>query len=248
MHYCKLFFINLIIFTNFIFSKIELPLINNNDVIIFHEYYTLSYNEQHEQANWVAYKLTKKHILGNVNRTNNFRFDKNIPTGSSTLEDYKGSGYDRGHLVPAGDMKISKKAMSESFFMSNISPQRPGFNRGIWKKLETKIRNAALNEEELYVVTGPVLSDNLDYIGNNVSVPDYFYKVILDYSEPTIKAIGFILPNIKNKKSISDYAMTIDKIEQITGINFFNNLPDDIENSIESEYDYNLWNFNNKFQ
>ncbi|GAH82191.1 unnamed protein product, partial [marine sediment metagenome] len=129
------------------------------DDIIRHTAYTLKYKEKYEQAEWVLYKLTAERVKGSYKRTNDFRPDPMVKTGSATLSDYKGSGYDRGHLAPAGDMKWSTTAMSESFYMSNMSPQNPGFNRGIWKKLEGQVRTWATDNEEIYIVTGPVLSE-----------------------------------------------------------------------------------------
>jgi len=184
----------------------EIPQYNNNDQIIHHNYYTLKYNNNHKQAEWTAYKLTADHTFGKLPRTNNFRLDPYVSTNFASLEDYRGSGYDRGHLVPAGDMKWDSVAMSESFYLSNISPQKPGFNRGIWKKLENQVRIWAKDNELLYIVTGGVLESDLSTIGNNkVSIPKYFYKVILDYKEPEIKAIGFILPNEPSKLNISNF-------------------------------------------
>ena len=227
-------------------QEFELPKIQENEQIIHHNYYTLSYNEKHEQANWVAYKLTSNQVLGIFSRTDNFRVDPKVLTGSAMLSDYKGFGYDRGHLAPAADMKISKTSMSESFFMSNMSPQHPSFNRGIWKKLEEVVRSWAINEGTIYIATGPILEDDLSYIGNHVSVPNYYYKVILDYSQPDIKGIGFILPNAKSNNSLINYVVSVDKVEQLTGIDFFTNLPDEIESKIESSYNISSWNFNSK--
>jgi endonuclease G len=160
-------------------QKILLPEISPNDIIVKHSAYTLNYNEEHEQAEWVAYILTKNRVYGTVKRTNNFRSDPKVKTGSATLADYKGSGYDRGHLAPAADMKWSATTMSESFYVSNMSPQRPGFNRGIWKRLEQLVRTWAVEYEEIHVVTGTVLKDDFRRIGpNQVSVPEYFVNVI----------------------------------------------------------------------
>ena len=179
-----------------------------------------------------------------MGRTNDFRIDYKVKTGSASLSDYKGSGYDRGHLAPAGDMKWSSTAMSESFFMSNMSPQHPSFNRGIWKKLESTVRNWAVDNGMIYIVTGPILTGNYKTIGHNdVSVPDYYYKVILDYSEPEIKGIGFILSNQKSKSSLQSFAVTIDEVERKTGIDFYHALPDGIEEQIESTIDINKWSF-----
>jgi len=224
-------------------EDIILPEISSNDEIITHSYYTLSYNENHEQANWIAYKLTKHMIRNGLHdRKNNFRSDNKVRNQSSQLSDYKGSGYDRGHLCPAGDMKISKVAMSESFYMSNISPQSPSFNRGIWKSLESIVRTWAIENDEIYVVTGPILTDIIGEIGSNsVSIPKYYYKVILDYKEPELKGIGFILENKKSQLSLSSYAISIDEVEELTGIDFFSSLPDDIENDNKGSLSINKW-------
>lgn len=158
-----------------------------------------------------------------------------VRTGSAELSDYRGSGYDRGHLAPAADMKWSPTAMSESFYMSNMSPQRPRFNRGMWKRLEEKVRTWATESEEIYVVTGPVLSDNLPTIGaNQVAVPEYYYKVILDFKEPELKGIGFILANQSSTQPLATYAVTIDSVEVVTGIDFFPAIEDSLEERIES--------------
>ncbi len=236
----------LIIFslTNLAFAQIELPKAKPGDMIIHHIGYFLSYNETHEQANWVAYELTLKEVNGTFKRTNDFRPDPMVKTGSASLADYKGSGYDRGHLAPAADMKWSLKAMSESFYTSNMSPQRPSFNRGIWKRLEEQVRKWAVNNKSVYIATGGVLTSGLIKIGpNQVSVPEKFYKVILDYQEPELKGIGFILPNKGSKEPLENYAITIDKVESMTGIDFFHKLPDEIEEEIESKVDLSRWDF-----
>lgn len=224
-----------------------LPKHTLQDQIIHHVAYTLEYNEQYEQAEWVCYLLTKDRVFGTVNRTDNFRSDPLVETGSATLADYKGSGYDRGHLAPAADMKWSEQVMSESFFMSNMSPQKPGFNRGIWKNLESLIRTCAVENEEIYIVTGPVLKGALSTIGQNeVAVPEYYYKVILDYKEPELKGIGFIMPNESLKLPLQNYTVTIDSVENFTGIDFFPVLSDEIEEKIESTLEVDKWTFEAK--
>lgn len=224
---------------------LEIPAVTNPDAVIVHTNYALQYDERYEQAEWVAYELTAAEVKGTVRRGNNFREDPSVITGSAELSDYKKSGFDRGHLAPAGDMKFSESAMDESFYLSNMSPQRPGFNRGIWKELEEKVRDWAEENGSLYVVTGPVL--NKPYYqtigGNKVAVPEYYYKVILDYKEPGIKGIGFLLPNKKCDDGVEDYAVTIDEVEEVTGIDFFPKLPDTVEGKIESEADLSLWGF-----
>ena len=225
-------------------QNLELPKILKTDQIIHHSNYTLNYSEQHEQAEWVAYSLTSSQVYGSVGRTNDFRSDPNVKTGSASLPDYKGSGYDRGHLAPAGDMKSTYTAMSESFYMSNMSPQVPGFNREIWKKLEGTVRNWAVANEKVYITTGAVLTASYPTIGiNKVSIPEFYYKVVLDYEQPEIKGIGFILPNQKSDKSLQSYAVSIDEVERFTGIDFFHSLPDNIEEKIESDAAVNKWSF-----
>jgi len=204
--------------------------------IVRHTYYTLSYSEEHEQAEWVAYELTKDRVYGTSGRTDNFREDRKVGTGSASLNDYKRSGYDRGHLVPAGDMNFSSTAMSESFYMSNISPQHPSFNRGIWKNLESQVRSWALKNDHIYVITGGILNSSSDAIGaNSVTVPDYYYKVVFDYTEPKIKMIAFLIPNQKCEKNLNQYVCSIDYLESITGVDFFPELEDDLENKLENK-------------
>lgn len=224
---------------------LEIPLVTNPDAVIVHANYTLQYDERYEQADWVAYELTRKEAEGTVKRKDDFRSDPFVITGSADLSDYWHSGFDRGHLAPAGDMKFSPKAMDESFYMSNISPQHPGFNRGIWKELEEMVRKWAEEDGSLYVVSGPVL-DKPYYptIGKDkVAVPEYYYKVLLDDREPEIKGIGFVIPNKKCHDPVQDYAMSIDKVEKITGLDFFPKLPDTEEEDIESHVDLKLWDF-----
>jgi len=223
---------------------LELPAITNKDAIVTHLGYTLSYNEKHEQANWVAYELTAEETQRGVTRTNDFRPDNAVTTGSATNADYQASGYDRGHMAPAADMSWNVQAMEESFFYSNMSPQVPGFNRGIWKKLEERVRQWAVENRDIYVVTGPVLTGDLPVIGpEKVSVPRYYYKVILDYTQPELKGIGFIMPNASSTRPLESYAVPIDSVEKVTGINFFSALPDKQEQAIEKTVCIPCWSW-----
>jgi endonuclease G, mitochondrial len=203
--------------------------------IVYHKIYTLSYSEKDEQAAWVAYKLDKNSINDSIKRKDNFREDPSISTGSATLNDYLNSGYDRGHLAPAKAMSFNKVTMSESFFMSNMSPQVPSFNRGIWKKLEEEVRGWIGISDSLYVVTGPVLDNPKGTIGyQNVTVPRAYYKTMLRFNNNTITAIGFLLNNEKSDKTISAFVTSIDSIEKITQLDFFQQLPDSIETVLEN--------------
>jgi endonuclease G len=132
--------------------------------------------------------------------------------------------------------------MSESFLMSNMSPQIPAFNRGIWKKLETNVREWAKINNEIYIVTAGILEDSLLTIGTNkVAIPRYYYKVILDYKLPEYKAIAFVLPNEGSKQSVFDFAVSIDSVEHLTGIDFFPALPDSLEEELESHFYIDKW-------
>ncbi len=223
-------------------TALELPAFSANDEIVKHTGYTLSYNEEHEQANWVAYELTADETEKAYERTNKFIPDPEVPTGSADNADYRDSGYDRGHLAPAADMGWSETTMRESFYFSNMSPQRPEFNRGIWKELEEQVRNWARDYSKIYVVTGPVLEKRLPAIGHDqVSVPRAYYKVILDYSSPEPKGIGFILPNEGSTRPVSSYTVTIDSVEKVTHLDFFPALPDDQEKKIESTLCVSCW-------
>lgn len=210
--------------------------------MVQHQFYTLSYVEEHEQAEWVAYELTREEVLANTERTDNFREDPFVATGSATLDDYYRSGYDRGHLAPAGDMGFSVEAMSESFYLSNISPQDQTFNRGVWRELEEDVRDWAVANERLYVVTGPVFGENPKKIGpSEVTVPTYYYKVLLDYQEPEIKAIAFLLPNRATTEPPEAFVESVDNVEAYTGLDFFPALPDDLEALLEAKVRPELW-------
>ena len=141
-------------------------------------------------------------------------------------------------------MCFSDQTMEESFYLSNMSPQEPSFNRGIWAKLEGQVRQWAIDDKAVYVVTGTVLTKGLPTIGSDrITVPRYFYKVILDYTEPEIKGIGFIMPNEGSQEPLQHFAVTIDSVEKVTGTDFFYQLPDDQESVIESTIDLSKWSW-----
>jgi len=224
------------------FSQLEIPSKVDGCYIVEHKYYTLCYNEKHEQASWVAYAISFDMVRGLADRKDNFREDPLVPSGSAQLIDYKGSGFDRGHLAPAAVMKASELCMSESFYLSNMSPQVPGFNRGIWKELEAWVRGRAMFVSQydtvLYVVTGPVLTNNLKSIGpNKVSVPEYYFKVIYNPIESQAGAgLAFLMKNEPSSLEPTDesFRVPIDSIESLTGIDFFPMLDDEREKEIES--------------
>jgi len=222
---------------------IILPAYNHQAIVVSHTGFTLSYNEEWEQPEWVAYELTREEVLGSVARSGSFRADPRIPSGSAAVAHYVGTGYDRGHLVPAADQRWSRAAMRDSFYMSNVSPQTPGFNRGIWSSLEAAVRGFALANGSVFVVTGPVLTHPpLEHIGpGRLPVPRLFYKVILDYTPPELKGIGFLLPHEASSDPLSAFAVTIDSVEELTGLDFYPGLPDHEESKLESQCEPLLW-------
>lgn len=222
-------------------NRLEIPARRPGEQIVDHEGFTLSYNEEHEQAAWVAYKLKKKGTA-NHRRTDKFLEDPMVHTGSADDADYNGSGYDRGHLAPAEDMDWSKASMAESFYFSNMSPQQPHFNRGVWRRLEELVRFWAGEYDSIFIVTGPVLTNDLAKIGHNeVSVPVLYYKAILKYHRNEVKAVGFVLPNEPSAAALKDLAVPVDSVEGLTGIDLFPRLPDETENTVESDPDINAW-------
>ena len=224
-----------------LFSQEYFP--KSSGELIKHTFYSLSYVEDHEQAEWVHYKITPLMLKGNVKRTNYFKIDRKVSTGSANTKDYLKSGYDRGHLAPAADMKLSKLSMSESFNMSNVSPQKHSFNAGAWLKLEKLVR-AWAKTSELYITTGGVLNSKyLKTIGNNnVSVPNDFYKII--YDPRNQKIIAFLMANEKLDLPIEKYIVTVDEIESLTGIDFYHQLDDELEEKMESTILKRQWFFN----
>lgn len=193
--------------------------------IVKHQYYTLSYNEKFEQAEWVAYELKKEYLKNNDFKRPYFIEDPNVTTGSADWRNYKNSGYDKGHLCPAGDMEFSKEAYNDTFYTSNISPQKKEFNAGIWNRIEQKTRYWAGKYNDIYVVTGGIAKESDRKIGTEkVAVPKYFYKIVLAKTGKEHKAIAFLVPNEKSDKSIYDFVVPIETLEKMTGIDFFPNL------------------------
>ena len=218
--------------------------------VIHHTYYTLSYNEKNEQAQWVAYVMDRKMLnVPNLPRYNYFDPDYQVTTRSAFHRDYNSSGYTRGHLVPAGDMAFDTLAMRETFLMSNISPQLRAFNNGIWKELEENVRDWTYKAESLYIISGPIFTGYRKTIGreNKIAVPDAFFKVLLDYTDPERKAIAFILPHEMSERRLQEFMVSVDEVERVTGIDFFNEMINDVEEEkLESQFDKTKWNVSDK--
>lgn len=208
--------------------------------LINHTYYTLSYVNTHRQSEFAYYWLSPGSIQGNQTRTDDFRIDPNVKSNPVSSTAYSGSGYDRGHLCPAADMALNLKAMSETFYMSNMSPMTPSFNRGIWSSLEAWVRTAAISNSGLYVATGPILTNSCGTLAGGITVPCTFYKIAFK-DGPNPKMIGFIMANAGSSLALKSFAVSIDEIERSTGLDFFPELEDGLENQLESKVNLNGW-------
>jgi endonuclease G len=206
------------------------------DKLFVKKAYTSCFNYTTKNPDWVTYTITNEMAAGYHKRPKNFYEDKDVPKEyRATLKDYKGSGYDRGHLMPNAMSDYSKETQKESFLLSNIVPELPFHNRTIWKKLEEEIRNLIKKEKEFVIFTGVIYETDYKTIGNKVAIPSYFYKVILaPYSS---KTFAFIIPHksYKNNYNIKDYQTTVDNIEDLTGIDFFSNLSKEVQENIENK-------------
>lgn len=227
-------------------AQLEIPakLKGTPEIILKRDGYTVSYNKDTRLPNWVAWHLTATHTKGNNQRKGiDFHEDTDVPEPRATDADYRSSGYDRGHMCPAGDNKWSMRAMEQSFLFTNMCPQAPQLNRGDWNEMEMACRKWAKQYGDIYIVCGPVLYNKKHKtIGKNkVVVPEAFFKVVLCMKGKP-KAIGFIYKNADGNRPKGDYANTVDEVERITGINFFPSLPAKVEREVEAECNPNDWN------
>lgn len=216
---------------------------DNSEQIKEYAGFTLSFNKENHTPNWVGWELLATEVGGSVARSNRFWSDDDIYE-CSTHADYKRSGYDRGHMIPAADQKWNEQAMDDCFVMANICPQDRALNSGAWNTLEDKCRLWAKRDSAIIIVAGPIYdkSDKIFIGESKVRVPSAFFKVIISPYTNTPKGIAFIYPNMSSPGNMQNYVMTIDQVEQITEIDFFYNLPDEIENKIESVSSFKEWN------
>ncbi|MCC5945574.1 MAG: DNA/RNA non-specific endonuclease [Bernardetiaceae bacterium] len=236
---------------------IGLPKGEFDDEIVEHAAMILAYAEAHEQARWVMHIIPSDVTEGNFGRSNDFRPDPKVSTGSTVQEDYflvetdaegkkkyDGFGFDRGHLAPSADFRWSQQALSESYFYSNMSPQRPRFNRESWAELENLFRGYMYRtpNTSLYMVTMPILHDDLPIVTrsiNKVTIPEYYAKAVVDVENQ--RGIAFIMPNRYCHEPLIQWAVSIDSLERLTGLDFFHQLEDDLENKLEAMSDPKAW-------
>lgn len=224
---------------NRISSKLEIPvmLTKREEIKLQRTGYTVSYNNFYKTPNWVAWELTRQETKGSEERKNRFAPDPDLPEPRVEHADYTHSGYDRGHMAPAADMKWSKKAMEESFYMSNICPQNQKLNRDDWGDLEELCRSWARKYGTVYIACGPIYDKKQPKrIGEHrVAVPDRFFKVVLIYNRKSPIAMGFLFDNKAHHQALDKYMVSVDSVEKVTGMDFFSKLPDNVENRIEAD-------------
>ncbi len=221
--------------------QVEIP-DETPQIMCFYTGFTVSFNPAHHVPNYVAWELTADETQGAETRSNRFAQDTDV-LGCATLQDYRGSGYDRGHMAPAADMKWNAEAMNQCHLLTNIVPQDRSLNAGRWNALEQKCRTIAQRDSAIIIITGPVLSDRIQRtIGQtHVAVPERFFKVICaPYANPP-RAIGFIMPNRQVRQPLQALTASVDQVEEITGFDFFSAFPDSMENIMESTYNPRLW-------
>ena len=212
-------------------------------IVVEHTGYTVSFNSETKIPNWVAYELTAEKVAGTVKRDNGYYPDPDIKAPQADNNDYRSSGWDRGHMAPAGDMKWSKEAMHESCYFTNICPQNRNLNAGDWNTLENKCRSWAQRYGSVQIVCGPIVGEmKQGTLGDNhVAIPDAFYKVLLVKMGEGYEGVGYVFENKAGHRALNTYAMSIDEVEALTGYDFFHSLPDKLERMVEAEVHQEVW-------
>ena len=228
------------------YGYIEMPYVEPDENIIYHAGYTTSYDTTTLIPKWVAYELTAEEVQGEFPRSGSFGMDPDFTGRQAMREDYSYSGWDKGNMAPAADMKWSEKSMYESFYLTNICPQNHTLNERDWQTLEKRVRSWAVEYGSIYVVCGPIVGSNkFGKIGENgVVVPDAFFKAVMVPEGKSYKTIAFIMMNESEHHTLKEYALSVNKLEEITGIDFFPALGDREEEAIEDQLDLRSWNIN----
>ena len=214
---------------------------NIDEQIVDYTGFTVSFNESLRIPNYVTYELTASETDGEETRMRKFLQDPNV-AGCPEHKDYTNSGYDRGHMAPAADMKWSKDAMRDCFYLTNICRQNQKLNREAWQALEEKTRAWAVRDGKLIVIVGPIVSNHPQRLASGIAIPEGFFKVLLATNVEPMRAIAFIYKNQSGQKNMSQQAVSIDSVEEITGLDFFSSLPDEKETPLEKSCNFNAWN------
>ena len=212
-----------------------------NDTLVRYEAFDVHFNSERGIANCALYELVNNELYGTVERGNEFMADPGVK-GCPLPEEYAGSGLDRGHLVPAGDLKWNGTAMRQSFMLTNVGPMHKALNEGGWAKLEEKVREWTARDSALLVFTGPVVSDSDTTLASGrVKVPSAYYKVILATCVRPMRVIAFIYPNGHSGGRLQQYAVSVDEVERRTGLDFFSTLPPEEQQRLESPVNLDAW-------
>ena len=232
-------------------GKHSIPKVETEDAIVEHSAMLLSYDEESEGPEWVSHIVYPEGEADRAKRKNNFRIDSKVLSESATASNYralnkldKNTTYDRGHMAPSADFSWWQKAMDESFYYSNMSPQLSGLNRNKWRILEDLLREYSNQTGNLlYVTTGPLFTGIIEnpLPDSKIDVPGAYFKVVVD---PIAKCgIGFVLPNefVSTKEKLINYYHSIDEIEEMTSFDFFAGLDDPLEWFVEGEAEPLTW-------
>ncbi len=219
-------------------DSLELPAYKSTEDVIRHEAYVTCYNHKTLCPDWVAWELTSDETRGHLSRDGyNFSWEPDTERPKSAREDYSNSGWDKGHMAPAADMNWSDQTMKECFYLSNICPQDHEMNSGDWEYIESACRRFARQYGKVWIVCGPIY-DSTPYrtIGRDkVAIPDRFFKAMLIRKQDgQYSAIAFVMPNKAEHHDPYYYKRTVDEVEAIIGRDLFPNLPDEVEETVES--------------
>ena len=248
---------------NFATGIVELPALRNgaNDVFITHSTtfkgqkvtsFSMEYDKSKKHSRWIAFRFDNQTRLQEATRSDEFIPDPSLDMEyQRTQVDFGKKGYDRGHLCASADRLYQQEANDQTFYYTNMSPQRNKFNTGIWLTLEGQVQSwgrSCTSSDTLYVVKGGTI-DKEDqirgYISNDLSkpIPKYYYMALLFKKGDSFKAIAFWMEHTDTPKStkLVDYALSIDELEEKTGIDFFPNLNDNLENALEATYSTKAW-------
>jgi len=224
-------------------SLMELPEVLQSDDIVVHRGFISSYNTETLIPDWVAYELTEEEVNGTFGRSGSFGMDPDFTERQAMREDYSNSGWDKGHLAPAADMKWSSSSMYESFYFTNICPQNHTMNERSWQNLEKYVRRMAVRYGRVWVVTGPVVDLGLHgTIGKQgVAVPDSFFKALLFHDGERYHSVAFLMENNSTYQSLRSSALSVNELELFLDRDLFRNLPKRVQEDVEGEVDKGIW-------